>query len=251
MHLPLIFPAKEELDLQDDFNRFLFQLKGGTAGTRVRAWFLLAGQNFKVDFHTFVRGCRRIGFGGGGVNFKSFWRRLVGDSAMLTLEAFAPEEAAKLAEFREVVLKVFATLEDFWERCLDKNRSGRCSWEEFRDGCAEILHFEDPKEIFDLIDYGREGDITLDEMGILALPRRQISSLTLREKLHAQGMLRAKQSARVVERFRAFLRKQFGTLAAAWQTILAPGRPELLFREFCVKARSIGIVLPIPLATGM
>ena len=49
---------------------------------------------------------------------------------------------------------MYPTLDDVWERCLDPNGSGHCSWEEFEDAAAHLRFDGDTAYVFNLLDFG-------------------------------------------------------------------------------------------------
>jgi len=214
-------------------------------GSIVAAWRLLLDRKRagRIKFADLVRGGRAIGFLG---NYRQLWRELTMNrqfhSHWISLGDIDPRAARLLEEFCDGFERHELTLEDLWEKHLKGEGDQRCSYREFMDA-MEKLGFEGGKShaFFELLDYGNQHDLSIDELELLGLRRRASvvqPTLNARERGQQQDIL-AKREA--FEDFMGFLGRKFRNLVAAWRQGLdidADGR--LRFPEFCTACKRLG-----------
>merc|ERR1711966_344170 len=167
----------------------------------------------RVGYLDFVRGGRALGFTG---NYKKLWEVLMETSGQdsegfIYFETFDPHSFKMLERFRTQFLDLgVTTLDDLWENHLDRDGSGRCLREEFLTTMVGFgWDVSVAKQLFRMIDVGRQQDLSLDELEILGLPRRLAAqTLTGQELLRLQA-----QQARekVLSDFHGYLVRSFGS----------------------------------------
>lgn len=218
-----------------EFKRFLIQ----RFGNLVVAWRrgLDPDGDGKLQFQEFCHSCRRLGFSG---NLKALWISLDEDgSGYASLEELDPEASAHLREFKALLETFFETIDEAWYTCLDVDNSGRCTAEDFIDGCKSVGYNKHTRKLFQYCDLGGEGDITLDELDFLGLPRAN-SQQEAREFARESGY-KARLSLE-----RLLYVKYSGSLTRAWRLAYCSGPRTQHFSErlgsqqFAAACRKVG-----------
>jgi hypothetical protein len=223
--------SDEKLDEgQDLLSRFRVCAKARFGGSLGAAWHsvLDVRGTGRIGYLDFVRGGRALGFTG---NYRKLWDVLTENSApdaggLLGFEALDPQGAKLLDDFRAVIYELgVTTLDELWEKYLDQDGSGRCLREEFLSTMTGLGWTRSTaRQLFRMIDTGGEQDISLDELAVLGLPRRQIArSLTGQELLRLQAE-QAREKA--FSDFHTYLIKTFGNVVRAWRVGLKANQME-------------------------
>jgi len=154
-----------------------------------------------------------------------------------------PQAAKLLQEFCDVFERRELTLEDLWEKHLKGEGDQRCSHREFM-AAMEKLGFSKKKSqaFFQLLDYGNQNDLSIDELELLDLQHRSSSvhpaMPNVRERGREQDAAAKKEA---LGDFYAFLSRKFRTLVAAWrQGLDADADGRLRFPEFCNACKRLG-----------
>merc|ERR1719265_574120 len=144
-----------------------------------------------------------------------------------------------LMEFKALLETFFETIDEAWFTCLDVDNSGRCTTMDFIQGIRSIGYNTAPKKLFQYCDLGGEGDITLDELDFLGLPRAN-SQQEAREFARESGY-----KARLgLERL--LYVKYSGSLTRAWRLAYCSGPRTQHFSErlgsqqFAAACRKVG-----------
>ena len=260
---------REDREVVRSFRRTATDVCGSIAA----AWRLVLDKKHvgRIKFNDLVRGGRQIGFLG---NYRQLWQELTMNRAFhsnwISLGDIDPQAANLLQEFCDVFEHQELTLEDLWEKHLKGDGDQRCSHREFM---AAMERFGFPKKksqaFFELLDYGNQNDLSIDELEPLCDPGKVFSSigspeppphlcnpapprlldlqrrgsvahpvLNLRERGRQEEAAAKKE---VLTDFYAFLSRRFRTLVAAWrQGLDADADGRLLFHEFCNACKRLG-----------
>ncbi|CAK0811858.1 unnamed protein product [Prorocentrum cordatum] len=209
-------------------------------GDVVRAWrkTLDLDGNGRLQFQEFLAGCKKAGYRD---DLKTIWKSLdckgKGFVELIDLDADAGQ---KLNDFRDFLEENYQTLEDVWERVFDSNGSGRCTKDDFVASCARIGWPGNALQMFGWLDLSGT-NITLDEMDLIGMSRRAKAVMSAKERVLERQAKDAEQAAAMLQKFRDYLRKRYGSLVKAWRTYLDPdGDGKLQFTEFCAKCREMG-----------
>ncbi|CAE8648688.1 unnamed protein product, partial [Polarella glacialis] len=237
---------------QDEAELTLYQFKSAAraryGGSLVAAWkFALDTRcTGRVTFTDLVRGGRHLQFSG---NYVLLWQQLtkymaLGErSAYITLQALDEEASDTLDEVRDFFEREDVTLEDLWERYLDTDGSGRCPYDDFMGAMTRLgFRAQKAKNVFRMLDFGGEQDVTMDELELIGLPRRPIASEVQIINHREQGLQRDKEAKqRVLSDFTSFLARSYGSVVRAWrQGLDSDGDGKLRFTEFCASCKTIG-----------
>eukprot|EP00746_Dinoflagellata_sp_MGD_P003155 gnl/MRDRNA2_/MRDRNA2_106129_c0_seq1.p1 gnl/MRDRNA2_/MRDRNA2_106129_c0~~gnl/MRDRNA2_/MRDRNA2_106129_c0_seq1.p1 ORF type:complete len:980 (+),score=161.72 gnl/MRDRNA2_/MRDRNA2_106129_c0_seq1:132-3071(+) len=193
----------------------------------------------KMQFAEFCAACRNVGFKG---NLKRLWCSLDDDnSGYISMNEIDPEGTALIHELKDRLLERYQTLEEVWDNLLDPDRSGKCTLPEFQQSCQTIgIGTHDAKYLFRLFDASGGGDISMDEIDWIGVPRRQEEELTATQKLQLQKQNSQMQAQNMLDEFKAFLCRMYKNLVVAWRRGLDPdGDGRLQFTEFCSACRSM------------
>eukprot|EP00929_Paragymnodinium_shiwhaense_P031569 TRINITY_DN17650_c1_g6_i1.p1 TRINITY_DN17650_c1_g6~~TRINITY_DN17650_c1_g6_i1.p1 ORF type:complete len:892 (-),score=120.93 TRINITY_DN17650_c1_g6_i1:216-2891(-) len=140
-------------------------------GSVVHAWRLGLDPDGdgKLQFTEFCARCRQISFQG---NLKALWFALdKEDLGYISLEELDPTAVAAFEDFRRLVSIFFDDLESLWHSCMDPDCSGRCSLDEFREGCRALRYHKSPAMLFKYLDLRFENAISMDGLSFIDLPR--------------------------------------------------------------------------------
>ncbi|CAE6960999.1 CLIC1 [Symbiodinium sp. CCMP2592] len=215
-------------------------------GSIAAAWRLVLDKKRagRIKFTDLVRGGRQMGFLG---NYRHLWQELTMHrsfhSHWIGLGDIDPQAAKLLQEFCDVFERRELTLEDLWEKHLKGEGDQRCSHREFMTA-MEKLGFSKKKSqaFFQLLDYGNQNDLSIDELELLDLQHRSSSvhpaMPNVRERGREQDAAAKKEA---LGDFYAFLSRKFRTLVAAWrQGLDADADGRLRFPEFCNACKRLG-----------
>lgn len=235
-------PVRESPNQMSEFLQFL---KTHFHGNLVAAWLHIdERRRGRVDYKEFVRSIRSTGFKG---NFQWIWEQLDPvATGFITLSALDSDAAELIGMVGYLFASRFPTLEDLWEKCLDENGSGRCTLDDFLLAYETVVDGDDQdlslvKKLFKCLDLGGQGDLTMDELDILGLPRRKKQVITNEELVRLQKQKKLEERAKTVEHFKKFIISRFGSLVVGWRRAYDPDSDgKLQFSEFCKITHSIG-----------
>jgi hypothetical protein len=132
----------------------------------------------------------------------------------------------------------FGSIEEAWYSCLDRDGSERCTIDDFQKACLELGYFRAPRKLFKYLDTGHQGDVTIDELFCLGLPRVSLE----------EGKRHAKDDGQIVrdQWRRHFKEKYKRNLVLAWRLCFCTGSPQDHWEEahnsvhFCSVSRKEG-----------
>lgn len=191
----------------------------------------------KMQFAEFCSACRNVGFKG---NLKRLWCVLDDDdSGFISVDELDPVGTELIRTFKLRITEEYPTLEEVWDKVLDPDKSGKCTLPEFRACCRSIdINAQDAKTLFRFFDASGGGDITMNEIDWIGIPRQVVQEASAAEKLAQKKKMRATKASNEINEFKAFLCRKYRNLVVAWRVGLDPdGDGKLQFTEFCAACR--------------
>jgi len=220
----------------NDFKGYL--LRG--FGNLVRGW--RAGLDVdgdgKLRFREFCACCKNIGW---REKLMTLWKSLdSSNKGYITLQDLHPEAFTALQQFRELLEEDYRSLDDVWERIFDPDRSGRCSLQEFTEGCHMLKYRGNAGSLFRWLDLHHRRDLGIEDMQFIGMRRRVVTSVTARQKILERQVKDQEQAESMYRKFKTFLMHQYGSVVHAWRIGLDPdGDGKMQFTEFCARCRQI------------
>eukprot|EP00746_Dinoflagellata_sp_MGD_P112022 gnl/MRDRNA2_/MRDRNA2_48898_c0_seq1.p1 gnl/MRDRNA2_/MRDRNA2_48898_c0~~gnl/MRDRNA2_/MRDRNA2_48898_c0_seq1.p1 ORF type:complete len:1345 (+),score=318.81 gnl/MRDRNA2_/MRDRNA2_48898_c0_seq1:55-4089(+) len=178
----------------------------------------------------------------------------------LFLDDLDPLAHTEVEKFKQQCLDRYGALEKAF-RAIDRDGSGKVSYAEFKEWCADIKFAGSERRLFDFLDSDGSGSIGLEEIDAeTAKKQRQVAkgidfrneTIASREnKQQGQRQLAEMREAWAKQRFldigaknlgdfRQLLIRRFGSIVKAWRKGLAPDGTKLGFVKFCSGCRAIG-----------
>lgn len=179
----------------------------------------------------------------------------------LELEDLDPLAHAEVDKFKQQCLDRYGTLERAF-RAIDSDGSGKVSFAEFKEWCADIKFVGSERRLFEFLDADGSGSIGLEEIDAEAAKKqRQIASSKefhhetaasrenkLQGQRHLAEMREAWAKAKCLDigakslgDFKQLLIRRFGSVVKAWRKGLSPdGTRKLGFVKFCQGCRAVG-----------
>jgi len=125
-------------------------------GSIVAGWRVLdADKNGRLSFYEFCNACRAMGYHG---NLKKLWRQLdVNANGFITLMNIDSEVGTMVGTFKLTLIKKYGDMLTAWQKCLDKNGTGRIEEGELGECLTEIGLDMDAKKLFNMLRGGPSG----------------------------------------------------------------------------------------------
>eukprot|EP00397_Hematodinium_sp_SG-2012_P007485 GEMP01007531.1.p1 GENE.GEMP01007531.1~~GEMP01007531.1.p1 ORF type:complete len:686 (+),score=116.01 GEMP01007531.1:51-2108(+) len=231
-------------------------------GSIVNAWKcgLDKDGNGRLNFNDFCQGCREIGY----YAPRQLWLELDAEnSGFISVYEIDPHMASLMEELAQRISLQCGNLEAAWSHLFDACRQQRCTWPSFLLSCDALgYHKAKAKQVFKALgahkgnrfilrgdfDFlslwfvGGAGDMrpnipVVDPMSTAAsYAKQRRNALTTSQRSIGFG-------DEPVAEFRAFLKRRFGTVLAAWLLCLDRDRNGTLSQmEFCRGMREMGYI---------
>lgn len=245
--------AADQVWVKMDFRRQLLRRHH----TMSRAWTHLdKGMRGRISFYEINRACRDLGYDG---NVRTLWEALDTDrDGFVSLHEIDPRVAGIIEGLAVCVWASCGSVEAAWKLHFNRTGKHRCTFEDFKEGCARIGYPGDAKEVYDLlnIDLGASG-LVIKEFEFLKLwftpPEsvpvdarhpKAVMELTARLEEDDKHGIKQKTDPMAGKRkkeFKSLLLKSYGNYVRAWRVGLDRDHDgKLDYDEFKVACQDVG-----------